>query len=629
MQIPLLEDTITPALAKEKLRDLRNYLAGRTVGITKDESLLEEVIKIIFCLSRMKNISIENAEEASLKFRQVFAKIKTEYPDIYDTDSELLLGPSQIYFSFKTIQSLNIFDKRYDLLRDVYETFIGSGYRGQEGQFFTPQVAVQAIVQMINPQKHETLIDPACGSGSFLQSANSLSPLNIYGIDKDKDLVRLAKIHLIIYNGGHPQIYCKDSLSENVQKSIDNFPEQFDIVLANPPFGAKIVSLENAAAKSKYKLAHKWKLDKNSNRYVITDLYLDNPPPQVLFIERILSFLKPGGRAGIVLPESIISNPKHRHASQYILDNFQPLAVIGMPENLFKTSGKGGTHTKVALLILEKSNFDPKRNIFMAEAKWCGHDSRGRSILNNDLPDIISNFTKFCNSEDWKVSDLGFSIPGSNIRDSILSPGLYKRAASEIGIISSDHDYITIQQLVDLGVLEIKTGDEVGKLSYGTGDIPFIRTSDISNWEMKSDPKHGLSEDIYIKFKKKQDIRDGDILMVRDGTYLVGTCGFITKYDTKIVYQSHIYKIRLHENEYFDNFYLLAALSSNFVQDQVKSLTFTQDIINTLGKRINDLVIPVRKNKNMTIEISQIVRKSIDERVEARELARIARIMVI
>ena len=179
------------------------------------------------------------------------------------------------------------------------------------------------------------------------------------------------------------------------------------------------------------------------------------------------------------------------------------------------------------------------------------------------------------------------------------------------------------------GVLEIRTGDEVGKLSYGTGQIPFVRTSDISNWEVKLEPKHGLSEEIYQKFSSKKDVRENDILMVKDGTYLIGTCALVTNYDTKIVYQSHLYKIRVLKEEILSPFILLAALSSRPVIEQIQSKRFTQDIIDTLGKRINELVIPIPKDCTIVDHIHSIVKKSIDDRVKSRELARHAKVALI
>ena len=98
----------------------------------------------------------------------------------------------------------------------------------------------------------------------------------------------------------------------------------------------------------------------------------------------------------------------------------------------------------------------------------------------------------------------------------------------------------------------------------------------------------------------------------------------ITKYDTRIVYQSHLYKIRVAEgNKYnLDKYYLLAALSSEYVRQQIFSKTFSQDIINSLGDRLKELIIPIASDKKRIDKIAGMVKKAIDESIEARELAR-------
>ena len=151
----------------------------------------------------------------------------------------------------------------------------------------------------------------------------------------------------------------------------------------------------------------------------------------------------------------------------------------------------------------------------------------------------------------------------------------------------------------------------------------------IKNWEIKIDPKHGISEEIYSQYSKKQDIQENDILMVRDGTYLIGTCALITKYDKKIVYQSHLYKLRIKKPNIISPFVLLAILSSKPVLKQIQSKRFTQDIIDTLGQRINELELPVPKDQKALEKLEYIVKKSIQERVESRELARLAKKAVI
>ena len=302
-----------------------------------------------------------------------------------------------------------------------------------------------------------------------------------------------------------------------------------------------------------------------------------------------------------------------------------------MPENLFKTSGKGGTHTKTCLIIATKNSKNlNKKKIFMSEAKWCGNDSRGNSIDKNDLPNILNLYQGKKITRENSSTSKGYFIKQKDIRNFILAPRYYDPKPHEIlSQLTKTHDFFKISDLVEKNILEISTGDEVGKLSYGTGDIPFIRTSDISNWEIKIDPKHGISEEIYSQYSKKQDVQENDILMVRDGTYLIGTCALITKYDKKIVYQSHLYKLRIKKPNIISPFVLLAILSSKPVLKQIQSKRFTQDIIDTLGQRINELELPVPKDQKALEKLEYIVKKSIQERVESRELARLAKKAVI
>jgi type I restriction enzyme M protein len=146
---------------------------------------------------------------------------------------------------------------------------------------------------------------------------------------------------------------------------------------------------------------------------------------------------------------------------------------------------------------------------------------------------------------------------------------------------------------------------------------------------VKADPKHCVDRKIFESLRRKQDVRPHDILMVKDGTYLIGTCAIVSEQDREIVYQSHLYKIRVEDNKRDINpFLLLAILSSGVVQRQVRSKQFTQDIIDSLGERISELVLPVPKDAKVRERISEMVQTAITKRVEARELASEARMAV-
>ena len=155
-------------------------------------------------------------------------------------------------------------------------------------------------------------------------------------------------------------------------------------------------------------------------------------------------------------------------------------------------------------------------------------------------------------------------------------------------------------------------------MAYGTGLIPFIRTSDISNWELKADPKHCVSESVYQQHRSKCEVQPGDILMVRDGTYLVGTSAMITKHDGRLLFQSHIFRLRLTEFAEIDSYLLFAALNSEFVSQQVRAYQFTQDIIDTLGRRINEIHLAVPRGRAARQRIAAEIKEIVEERARLR-----------
>ncbi|MCD6068895.1 MAG: putative restriction-modification system methyltransferase [Bacteroidetes bacterium] len=632
---------LTEQSHKEIYKQIRNYLAGRLIGATRDRALLEEVVKCFFCkhyiATHLKKIDETNdALLLSKKYREVFSELKEKLPHVFNSEEEIQLDPVSILFVHTELSRIDFENFNRDPFGDLYEVFVSTGVREEEGQFFTPQNGVELLISLIKPQKGEKIIDPAAGAGGFLSSAfqylvnngvsikNAVS--NIHGIEKDSYLAKLAATRIAMMSLSQCDITCGDSLAwinEKKESLKLHSKGYYDIVLTNPPFGKNIVSTTKEVQRE-FDLGFDWKLSPEKNEYIKSDRLLSNVPPQVLFVERCLKLLKDDGRLGIVVPESLITSRSYSYVVQYLRKHGDILAILGMPEDFFKTSGKGGTHTKACLILFRKTKTpNTKSNIFMAEAKWCGHDSRGRSIEQDDLPLILDNYNKYTNKKKFDQGNLGYIISSADIDNNILSPRYYNPdIKNSLKSIKDTHEIVKFGDLVKRGVIEIKTGHEVGKLAYGTGEIPFVRTSDISSWEIKIDPKHGVSEDFYKTFSNKQDIQEGDILMVKDGTYLIGTCAIISKYDTKIIYQSHLYKIRVIDPKIISPYLLLAILSADPVQKQIKSKRFTQDIIDSLGNRIYDLILPIPKDSEIRKRIESNVKKVVHDRVEARELAR-------
>lgn len=216
----------------------------------------------------------------------------------------------------------------------------------------------------------------------------------------------------------------------------------------------------------------------------------------------------------------------------------------------------------------------------------------------------------------------GFTLTQGEVRKGILVPRYYDPGLDEeLAALASTHDLVTLGSLVERGVIEADTGIEVGKMAYGTGPVPFIRTSDLSNWELKADPKHSISAEIYERVRASQDVASEDILLVRDGTYLVGSSCILTERDTPLTYCGGIYKFRVRRRADFDPFLLLAVLNAPTVRRQMRAKQFTRDVIDTLGKRIFEVVLPIPKRPDFRRRVAEVTRDTILRRAELRDAA--------
>jgi hypothetical protein len=217
----------------------------------------------------------------------------------------------------------------------------------------------------------------------------------------------------------------------------------------------------------------------------------------------------------------------------------------------------------------------------------------------------------------------GFTIRLGAIRRGVFLPRYYNpEIAARLADLRKTHDLVVLGDLLAKKHIHAATGDEIGKMAYGTGTIPFIRTSDVSNWELKTDAKQGVSEDIYEEYGPSQDVQAGDILFVRDGTYLIGQVALVTESDLPLVYQSHLLKFRVKQDSLLSPWLLMACLSAPIVKRQIRAKQFTADIIDTVGDRFRELVLPVPKDKAFAAQIEREVKELVTERSRLRDKIR-------
>lgn len=322
---------------------------------------------------------------------------------------------------------------------------MGANLRGDRGEFFTPRNVMHMTVEILDPRDDERVLDPACGTGGFLviamnkvharleaQLMNELGRLktewrdeekrvfqervreiaesNFFGFDLNPDLVKATKMNMVMNNDGSGNIFQTNSLLPPhewdadfrrdlakalgiKESSIRNASSIgfFDVIVTNPPFGSKI-PIKDPHILGQYDLAHIWRKDKNDRtRWTKTNKLQNSVPPEQLFVERCIQLLKPGGRLGIVLPDSILGSPGLGYIRHWLIRNTQTIASIDLHLDTFQP--RNGTQTSVLILrkkTLEQIHEEERTGrmadypIFMAVVDRIGHDKRGNPIFKRD-----------------------------------------------------------------------------------------------------------------------------------------------------------------------------------------------------------------------------------------------------
>lgn len=378
------------------------------------------------------------------RISKIFDRVKKKHGKIFDANDEIKLSPRSLAYIVSELQKYSLLNTNIDIKGKAYEEIVGANLRGDRGEFFTPRNVMKMVVEMINPTMDERVLDSSCGTGGFLVTAmthaikdlemeyaiemgcgrkdwdpdtiklfqeriSDMAAHSYFGFDINPDLVKATKMNMVMNNDGSGNILQTNSLlpphewsdefrtklaeALGVSKSeIRNHTslEYFDVIVTNPPFGSKI-PVKDKNVLEQYELAHIWENDKKSGTWKMTDRLQSSVPPEILFIERCTQFLVPGGRMGIVLPDSILGAPGLGYIREWLIRNHRIVASIDLHADTFQP--RNGTQTSVLFLQKktqeqkdseEKSGTMADYNIFMAMVEKIGHDKRGNPIFKRD-----------------------------------------------------------------------------------------------------------------------------------------------------------------------------------------------------------------------------------------------------
>ena len=436
-----------------------------------------------------KNIKKHLPVEAQIPYMQyLFKATKDEFAEDKLFDSYETIRIKQYSFEqiVKELEKYNLSATSDDVKGIAFEHFLGTTFRGELGQFFTPRTIVDFMVEVLDPQEGETICDPTCGSGGFLiksfeyvrdkiekdvenykkelkakffdekyeklsekeqldineRYSNILKKLNsdinvpnksyskqtdaeknrrisklssscIYGTDANPRMARTSKMNMIMHGDGHGGVHHHDGLI-NVNGIFEN---RFDVILTNPPFGARIEKDYKLSETDRFYDEEKLKeyekrygddcirqikelnkaIDDGQKILDRFDLGKVSGLTEVLFMERCLKLLKPGGRMGIVLPEGVLNNSNLQKVRDYFESEAKILLITSIPQDVFIASG---ATIKPSLLFFKRFTDEEKK-------QYSDTKNKATKLVDKEFePQIKEIEVKFANDKKAKTRAL-------------------------------------------------------------------------------------------------------------------------------------------------------------------------------------------------------------------------------
>jgi len=343
------------------------------------------------------------------KIQKLFDEAKKKWSGVFPEESKIDLSPSHLSVCVSSLQDVKLFNSNLQVIDEAFEYLVSKSAKGEKGQYFTPRHVIDMCVKMLNPKKGVYMIDSAAGSCGFtvhtifyltghlfenqeISAEEKEDVLKVFGIDFDEKVVRVARTLNLIAGDGETNVLHLNTLDydrwnetisnrnwystygrgyerlEKLKKDKSGNKEfLFDILMANPPFAGDI---------KESRIIHKYEFGYNNKNKPKSKVGRD-----ILFIERNLDLIKPGGRMAIVLPQGRFNNSSDKDIREKIADKARILAVVGLHGNTFKPH----TGTKTSVLFIQKWDdiLCPKQDdypIFFAVSEKAGKNNSGDYI---------------------------------------------------------------------------------------------------------------------------------------------------------------------------------------------------------------------------------------------------------
>lgn len=428
-----------PEMLRMAFRRCHNFIHGNE-GMPKDAAFWQFLYLIFakmhdekrdrdqlprFWAGPTEQYEVEGRQAIRARIEPLFKEVRDAYtPAIFRGNEEITLSDRALAFMVFELAKYDFGRTDVDAKGAAYQEIVGTNLRGDRGQYFTPRGAIQLMVEILDPQPSERVFDPACGTGGFLVATiahmnrrfakeadielgvestdeflsirdrlAAYAKTRLVGADFDPFLVRAAQMNVVMASNTEANVFNMNSLEfpaghlPGVEPAGKQVPlGSVDVIMTNPPFGSDIPITDPNILRP-FELAHVWDRDDDGgfkNRGTLKG----SVAPEVLFVERVVQWLKPGGRAGLVLPDGILGNPGDEYIRWWILKHCWVLASIDLPVEVFIV--EANVNILTSLLFVKKKTTAEIRaealgqrtdySVFMAVAEKVGVDRRGNTL---------------------------------------------------------------------------------------------------------------------------------------------------------------------------------------------------------------------------------------------------------
>ena len=657
----------TEGALKAAFRRLLDVIASRDSTSTRREEQLGQVANVLLLKlesdqaaewDQARAVSFQLADDPAQTHRALdaqFACYIDNHPALFPEreDRRISLDDDTVQEAVALVQRLNIAKVGPSAMSLAFQTFRNAALKLGDGQYFTPLRVIEVGVELMQITHADTVIDPACGTGGFLSEAMASvartapdtealrrwAHSSLFGVDRDSVSVKLARALMVGIGDGSTNICHGDSLRESKWQGNEGRMRsvlgegRYSVVLTNPPFGKGLVISADDAKRSNLELCKHTANGHPSNSFAKTTEL------GIAFVERAWKLLRPGGRLGIILPETYFFSKSYAWFREWLDAHFTLRGVLGVPMEAFQ----GFCRAKTNFYVFEKTGcvadgatrpcWFRDGYVWVSNAPTIGLNKDGddlfivdddgtrTGVLDNraavDVHALIAGNT---------TSTCGYVASQPLAGSYVGVPGFAVDAATEsfrqqVAHVLEGFTAVPLGHLIDGGLVDVRAGHGSPSADMRTGDVPYIKVSDLRDGRVNPNSTNMVSERVAKKFwgGAHSGLAAWDVCTPARASKNIGEPCMLMPGQERAVFTKEILVFRVSADAPFDAFYLFWALQLPSVRAQWQHVVFMQTNREDLGDRYRYIEVPFACDAMQMHAVSEPHRRYFTEMARLRE----------